>query len=97
MKINDVETVDIYSIPSCPFCVKAKELLDEHGVKYNEYILSKDGGIGREDVQQRVNDLGHSDIVVQTVPQIMYKSKSDGEWHYIGGFNELNNSIELNN
>ena len=34
--------VEIYTWSSCPFCVKAKRLLDAKGVKYTEYCLDGD-------------------------------------------------------
>ena len=35
-------TVEIYTWSTCPFCVKAKRLLDGKGVKYTEYCLDGD-------------------------------------------------------
>lgn len=32
----------IYTKPDCPYCVKAKELLDSHGISYEEKIVGVD-------------------------------------------------------
>lgn len=35
-------TIEIYTWTTCPFCVKAKRLLDSKGAKYTEYCLDGD-------------------------------------------------------
>ncbi len=35
-------TVEIYTWSTCPFCVKAKRLLDGKGINYTEYCLDGD-------------------------------------------------------
>ena len=34
--------VEIYTWSTCPFCIRAKHLLDRKGVKYTEYEISGD-------------------------------------------------------
>lgn len=34
--------VVVYSTPTCPYCVAAKEYLDEHKVEYRDIDVSKD-------------------------------------------------------
>ncbi|MEM7554590.1 MAG: glutaredoxin 3 [Cyanobacteria bacterium P01_A01_bin.84] len=34
--------VEIYTWSSCPFCIRAKGLLDKKGVKYDEYCIDGD-------------------------------------------------------
>ena len=34
--------VEIYTWRTCPFCIRAKELLDKKGVKYTEYSIDGD-------------------------------------------------------
>ena len=34
--------VEIYTWSTCPFCRRAKKLLDQKGVKYTEYVLDGD-------------------------------------------------------
>ena len=35
-------TVEIYTWQTCPFCVRAKALLDRKGVSYQEYAIDGD-------------------------------------------------------
>jgi glutaredoxin-like protein len=51
--------VSIITKPGCPFCAKAKKLLDEKGYEYEEIVLGKDASLtsltaisGRETVPQ---------------------------------------------
>jgi glutaredoxin 3 len=66
--------VEIYTTPSCPFCVRAKRLLQERGVAYDEFDVAADSAL-REDVMARSGR--------RTVPQIFVGGQS------IGGFDEL--------
>jgi glutaredoxin 3 len=34
--------VEIYTWRFCPFCIRAKHLLDQKGVKYTEYVIDGD-------------------------------------------------------
>jgi glutaredoxin 3 len=45
-------TVEIYTWSTCPFCVKAKRLLDGKGVSYTEYCLDGDEA-GRQKMAAR--------------------------------------------
>lgn len=65
----------IYSKDSCPFCVKAKKLLEQKGIEYTEKKLGVD--VTKEDM---FIFLGRT---VKTVPQIVLDGK------YIGGYTEL--------
>lgn len=65
---------EIYTWTYCPFCVRAKELLDKRGVAYDEHVMDgKDADL--EAVKRQYN---HG-----TVPIVLL----DGE--FIGGFSEL--------
>ena len=67
--------IDIYSKFHCPFCVRAKALLDEKGVGFNEFDITM-GGPKREEMLERAPG-------ASTVPQIFI-----GDTH-IGGCDEL--------
>ena len=67
--------VEIYTWQSCPFCIRAKALLDKKGVAYEEYSIDGDNG-ARQIMASRAN--GRT-----TVPQIFIDEKS------IGGCDEL--------
>jgi glutaredoxin 3 len=66
--------VELYTTPSCPFCVRAKRLLAERRIAYAEMDVSEDDDL-RADVIERTGR--------RTVPQIFIDGRS------IGGFEEL--------
>ncbi len=37
-----MKTVEIYTTPSCPYCIAAKRLLMHKGVEFNEIDVSRD-------------------------------------------------------
>ncbi|MDH3327111.1 MAG: glutaredoxin 3 [Gammaproteobacteria bacterium] len=66
--------VVIYVTPSCPYCIRAKILLDKKGVDYIEHRVDTDNDI-REEMYQRSKRF--------SVPQIFI-----GDFH-VGGFDDL--------
>jgi glutaredoxin 3 len=66
--------VQIYTTPICPYCVRAKRLLQSREIAYDEIDVSEDEAL-REEVIQRTSR--------RTVPQIFIDGRS------IGGFEEL--------
>ncbi|WOE74296.1 glutaredoxin 3 [Alterisphingorhabdus coralli] len=67
--------VEIYTKFTCPYCARAKALLQEKGASFEEYEISM-GGPKREEMIQRAN--GRT-----TVPQIFIDD------HHIGGSDDL--------
>ncbi len=67
--------VEIYTKFACPYCVRAKQLLDSKGVPYTEYDITM-GGAKRDEMLARVPD-------AQTVPQILINDTP------IGGSDDL--------
>ena len=67
--------VEIYTKFTCPYCARAKALLDEKGVAYEEYEISM-GGPQRQEMIQRAK--GRT-----TVPQIFI----NGE--HVGGSDDI--------
>ncbi len=67
--------VEIYTKFMCPYCTRAKRLLGEKGVQFEEYDITM-GGPKRSEMLQRAN--GRS-----TVPQIFI-----GDRH-VGGSDDL--------
>lgn len=67
--------VEIYTKMTCPYCVRAKQLLDSKGVKYREIKVDA-GGPDKQEMVQRANGR-------MTVPQIFI-----GDRH-IGGCDDL--------
>ena len=69
--------ITVYSKPSCTYCEKAKYLLKNLGLEYEEKSLEKDFG---SDPSKMLEDIGKN---VRAMPQI----KIDDE--LIGGYNQL--------
>ena len=70
-------TITVYSKNNCVYCNKAKTLLKNLGLEYEEKSLEKDFG---SDPSKLIEDIGKN---VRQMPQI----KIDGE--LIGGYNQL--------
>lgn len=62
--------VEIYTKWGCPYCVRAKALLDGKGVSYEEYDITL-GGPKKAEMQQRVPG-------ANTVPQILIDDQTVG-------------------
>jgi len=67
--------VEIYTWSSCPFCIRAKGLLDKKGVEYNEYCIDGDRD-AREEMAARANGK-------TSVPQIFIDDR------HIGGCDDI--------
>ncbi|TMV82718.1 glutaredoxin 3 [Thioclava sp. BHET1] len=70
-----MKTVEIYTTPTCGFCLAAKRLLDQKGVAFIEFDVSRDPEL-RQAMMTRANG-GY------TVPQIFV----DGA--HVGGCDDL--------
>jgi glutaredoxin 3 len=66
--------IEVYTTPSCGYCVRAKRLLQERGLAYEEFDVADDDEL-RTSIMQRSGR--------RTVPQIFIDGKS------IGGYEEL--------
>ncbi|MBD1935400.1 MULTISPECIES: glutaredoxin 3 [Cyanophyceae] len=62
--------VEIYTWSRCPFCIRAKALLDEKGVEYTEYCIDGDEA-ARSQMAKRAN--GRS-----SVPQVFINNQHIG-------------------
>jgi glutaredoxin 3 len=69
-------TVEIYTWRTCPFCIRAKRLLDKKGVKYIEYSI--DG-----DEQARSEMVARGSDGRRSVPQVFISDQ------HIGGCDAL--------
>ena len=67
--------IEIYTWSSCPFCIRAKALLDRKGVPYTEHCIDGDE-VARAEMADRANGK-------RSLPQIFI-----GEQH-IGGCDDL--------
>jgi len=70
-----VADVEIYTKMTCPYCIRAKRVLDSKGVSYREIAVDR-GGPDKEQMVQRAN--GRT-----TVPQIFIAGQ------HIGGCDDL--------
>jgi glutaredoxin 3 len=68
-------TIEIYTKAFCPYCWRAKALLEAKGIEYSEICVDY-GGELREQMIQRAN--GRT-----TVPQIFIRE------HHVGGCDDL--------
>jgi glutaredoxin len=64
----------VWSKTSCSFCTKAKALLDEHNISYEERVIGS--GWTKDELLQEIPN-------ARTVPQILL----DGV--YVGGYTDL--------
>lgn len=67
----------VYSKQNCPWCVKAKQLLTEKGVEFEEILFGTPRALNKEMISEAVGQ------PINTVPQIIL----DGT--YIGGYTDL--------
>lgn len=67
--------IDIYTKFACPFCVRAKHLLEKKGAEFSEYDITM-GGEKRDEMMARAPQ-------ARTVPQIFI-----GDTH-VGGSDDL--------
>lgn len=70
-----MSNIVIYTISKCPYCLKAKSLLDRKGFKYEEINVENDALL-RQQMSERANGR-------KTVPQIFIDDQ------HIGGCNDL--------
>jgi glutaredoxin 3 len=69
-----MKKVEIYTTLICPYCVRAKKLLDNHNIKYEEIKISSSDDMTK--MIERSNNR-------RTVPQIFIDDE------HIGGYTEL--------
>ena len=82
--------VQIYTTPTCGYCLNAKNWFKEHGIEYTEHSLVNDED--RLEFIQRVNNveekLGKTGGSIKSVPQIFVNGER------IGGYTQLLESSE---
>lgn len=67
--------IEIYTWTYCPFCIRAKALLDRKGVEYTEYVID-----GDEDARGKMSKRSNGR---RSVPQIFIDDR------HIGGCDDL--------
>lgn len=73
-----MDKIEIFTIPTCPFCRKAKEMLEDNYLNFTEYDISR-----KEDEMRKRLGLKFGIKGRVTVPQIVINGK------HIGGYSEL--------
>lgn len=72
-----MNNIEIYTSNTCPYCIKAKKLLQMLNLDYTEHNVDNDFDKMCEELSARYGQN------VQTVPQIVING------HYIGGYTDL--------
>ncbi len=67
--------IEIYTWSTCPFCVRAKKLLDRKGAQYTEYVITGDDAARAKMIERTGGP--------KSVPQIFIDDK------HIGGCDDL--------
>ena len=89
---SSIPTVEIYTWRFCPFCLRAKALLNKKGVQFTEYSIDGDDD-ARTKMSERAGGL-------RTVPQIFINGNGIGgcdELYELERNNELNELIGIRN
>ena len=69
----------VWSKPACPFCVKAKNLLQSKGIEYEERNIAEGW---------KIQDLLEAAPNAKTMPQIWLDDK------HVGGYYELEKALQ---
>ena len=69
--------IDIYTMTTCPYCVKAKKLLSTLGLTYTEHNVDESFDEMTKKLSEKFNK------TVMTVPQIIIND------NYVGGYDDL--------
>ena len=77
--------VDIYTTPYCPFCIRAKKLLSNKKVEFNEIDLSEN--------PDKFEEMLSKSNGARTVPQIFVNGEHIGDCDHI---HDLDQKGELN-
>ncbi len=72
-----MNNIDIYTSNTCPYCIKAKKLLQMLKLDYTEHNVDNDFDPMCEELSSKY------DKKIQTVPQIIING------HYVGGYTDL--------
>ena len=89
---SSITQVEIYTWKFCPFCIRAKDLLNKKGVQFTEYSIDGDND-ARTKMAERAGGL-------KTVPQIFINGNSIGgcdKLYELERNNELNELIGIIN
>ena len=80
-----MKKITIYTTPFCPFCIRAKQLLKNKNIDFQEIDLSEE--------PDQFDEMNKKSNGARTVPQIFADDTHIGDCDYI---HELDNKGELN-
>lgn len=72
--------VTVYTTESCPFCMRAKALLDQRGVQYDEVFISRSDDGARERLVQETGGY--------TFPQVIIDGDVIGGWDQLSALDQ---------
>jgi glutaredoxin 3 len=67
-----VRGIELYTTDRCSFCVRAKELLEDHGVSFREVYVPRDDLVRRRNLVLRTG--------LTTMPQVIVDGRVIGGW-----------------
>lgn len=76
-----MKRVKIYTKDACYYCVRAKELLTQRGVDFQEIYVAWENDALWDELFKRSG--------MRTMPQIFFTSNEDASERLIGGYREL--------
>lgn len=79
------DTYTVYTMPNCPDCKNAKQLLETRGCEFTE--------ITDFSPQELIAQVGP----VRSLPQIIVTRGGTNERYHVGGFKDLSNFINMAN
>jgi len=80
-----MKKITIYTTPYCPFCIRAKQLLKNKNIEFQEIDLSEE--------PDKFDEMSKKSNGARTVPQIFVDDAHIGDCDYI---HELDNKGKLN-
>jgi glutaredoxin 3 len=67
-----VREIELYTTDRCSYCVRAKELLEDHGVRFREVFVPRDDLARRHELVRRTG--------LTTMPQVVVDGQVLGGW-----------------
>lgn len=80
---ENITSVEMYTIPNCRYCIKAKELLERLEVENVTIHTLGQNDVTRDTLQEHIDREVPEHGKVRTVPQIFVNN------NYVGGYTEL--------